>query len=345
MDRLSEYLPATPDDSRYSPQLLQAAGILDVTAIYNRHGTAEDAHASTELIEPDSVVYIEATGAPATTFPLTAYKRLYGKDEAYQAKKNDFLQTLHEDEGSPIENARAFPAHSNALYRDLVEKDCDIINADLGTWTGPLHDSTLRSFQSNSLDIVYNTKPHTGIARDLQAMAQLTAENAYGHQVREHVACNVIAVDAARLYRNPRLAANTTHTPEGRVNAYLIYGTAHARSLTSKLTQAGIQTAPVEIKTLHEHQYIDTTTKQFEANRKRRIAQTAFLATETCLMENYDEACNVFAHMYPQLEHLNDNRDEAIDFCIRSIKIWQYYLSDYDRALAERESLIRQYLA
>ena len=331
-----------------------ATASLDITGIYNRHATAEDAHASAEYIEPGSIVYIEGlnlnTPGQLNTHPLTIHKRLYGQDNDYNVLKNYYLRQLNEQTQTPsMDNEPfCFPEHSTALYHDLIEKDCDIIVADFATRKS-FPEEAINILQGNlatsHTNIVSAIQPYTGVGRHVQTLAAMTHKKANMHNLREMFAVRAVVRDASILMDYRTTTEDTPRTSDGKLRAYLVYGTAHTRSLTHKLRDTGITTNAIEVSPISEPEYIDATIESFYNNRLRRIAQTAFTMIEINLMENPSHVRDVVALIYPQMERLNDSPDETIDFCIRCLKIWQYYLSDYDRAVAERQSLINQYLA
>ncbi len=348
-----------------------AAEMTEITAIYNTHGSEQDAKETVSLIEPDSLVYIEGFGADIHSLQqpnelavssyeglvqsLGAYRRVHGKNDRYEELKNEILKEL--DAIEPANNLYdgTFMEHKKASLKALLEKDCIVVIADYDHFMDDdeheqsvIDAATRRMVNAANRDRfdVYNEITENGdVVKHFLDLERVAHDKHYLHNTREKFALLEISSDLRAATQERRVFEELPRTPEGKIKAYLCYGTAHLRSLTPRLKDAGITVNHIEARSLAEPEYFDETVGSFKANANRRVAMETYLG----LMQNlygvdFDSNPDLLVDMYDALETVNTNREEMVDFCLNCIKIYQQSLNDNDGVENELEQLHRRYI-
>lgn len=366
---VSENLPIAMTDA-YKSRNRIAAEMTEITAIYNSHGTVKHALETVSMIEPDSLVYIEAFGADipspdesaeslTTSFEgiaqmLGAYRREHGKDERYEELKALILSELSEATSDEDPYSLLFLNHKKEALKLLLEKDCIVVIADYDHFTSDSQDQdavdTMTARMKSGLmrdrfDIYDGITPNSGAARHFLALNEMVGDRRFLHNIRENFALVNILADLTNASGETELYQNLPRTPDGKVKAYICYGTAHSRSLSTKLRRAGLTVNDIEVSRLAEAEYFDATMQEYYGNHNRRVAIEAYLGlVQNLYFVDFDRSHDHLSELYDGLETLNGNRQELADFCIRCIKIYQRTLRGDDAVEKDIEQLHRQYM-
>lgn len=337
-----------------------ALSYFDITGIFNQHGTAEDAQASAAQVEPDSIVYVEgfstSTIATKTIYDhlsiLAEIRRKTGKSEHYLALKHMLLESVRDCqtklEAFPPENPRDFSAHCLEEIRLLVEKDCDVLLADYYHYSSDNPQiAEGAAFSSNFVEKstdAYFSSPFSdvrvgdGVGKHVIRLAKTLNNYTVSNDTREFYSSIRIGADALQIADAPEWLPNIHRNASGKVRTYVIYGTAHAKSLTRQLEQMGAAINPVIVNAIPENEYLEPY-DTFTANRRRRLA---FASLKDIMPLTADS--DLIDALYVGLEELNDDKERAFAFGANCLKISLRRDTDPDGAWVELRQLIRPYV-
>jgi hypothetical protein len=350
----------------------------EMTLVYHAHGTVADAEASLEYIAPDSVAFIEGystgpvdndeqddEGVDESTLPFEGLLRpfndlrlMYGKDHPqYQQYKTLLIEAMDEVLAKYVpSNATDFTLHQAAQINGLIKKDCLVFYADH-------RDIQARSDEDRSEVDEYNRYfhelvqdadidtailapiPGNMIGPALHGLMRVIKASTVKHTEREIQAVDRSMGIMGRLAGIDTDAAGMRRTERGKLAAYTMYGTGHARSLTDKFTDKGLDPEVVVVKPVPEYLYLDSVTEQGYTNYRRRIGHGA-LATLAYQLTHEFIAPALVADTYTHLEFLNTaSHGERLGFYVQCARI-QKSLSHGERGRAEEDylALLRSFM-
>lgn len=293
-----------------------AASMLELTGIFHRHGTAEHANTSAELIPAGSVAYVEglkltdhndllSLGSVLTG--LAHHRREFGMDREYHRTRDQILkitsgkQSLKQRltglfKDTKLERASggefSFTEHENTLTTRLLEKHCDVITADyrhfeLEGEEGAQYQiatEAIRTMLAESQYSIMREAVETGDEdKYLRDMRLMFARETVVNRMRESSASVWIQKDADEIMSNPRWYDSVAKNNDGKIIGSVTYGTAHAHSLTSVLREDGIAITPHIIEPVKPWMYFDPAWriegKNLSApNYYQRLTHAAFCA-------------------------------------------------------------------
>ncbi len=346
-----------------------AGSQLELTAVFGSHGSGKDALEASRVIEPDSIVYIE--GARLEVYDgidefkyLALHKRKHGKDGDYYEHKGALAKGLKKELSKirrkkmmrPLLNGRGYDLgeqeHEIVLHSELLTKDCEVINADFRFMRG---DESEQQAEALSIEIAKIRDEHplliVGVMKKgddinevLSRLSKSVWRTAVVHNLRETMARTIILNDINRIVGNPQWFMNAPRSPSGKIKASVIYGTAHARSLSAKFAERGVEVKPLELKSLPESQYLDNLDLQKRGNYYRRVAHGALMGASFGLFGTDRNAWReVNEEMYDFLEILNDDKPLLIDFCKQCLVLRQKSQGDLNGARQDFNRLVQDF--
>lgn len=350
----------------FDTEMKNALSHFEFKGIYNRHANNQDARDSVALVEPDSIVYIE--GYSTQNFKgetlhdwariLSGLKREGGKDEGYYDFKDELLRKIISLQWQDNQREKAsddFSEHMLEQLRLLIEKDCDVLIADYRSIENSSvqdHVDRVSRFIEDSLDggtslDLSSIDTHRGNSKRTTALINETFNEADAHDLRELHAGIIIGSDAVEILQNPSRFVKAPRNADGKIRAYVIYGTAHAFSLSHRLEQMGASIEPSIINELPASRYFENDIGEFEANRRRRYALKAIKSVMYYMgVWPKDLSHDDFIEdLYSNLETMNDDRDRAFAFCVNCLKISAKSRHDFSGAARELEQLLQPYSA
>lgn len=283
-----EGLPSASGDTE---RLRRAASQLELHAIYYRHQEVADAVEVVKLIDDDSVVYLEGIRFSPVGEALLSddvesigkYRRTFGKDVTYFQMKQECLEYIDGYLASGNDNDEDFDPYTATKYRMLLEKDCEIIIADYRHCIDPARQEIIdkvtakvRQSVGERQHDIFRAIETTGDVQTHVAKLERLITNEYEiHTMRERIATDTVIDDMASIIDDPSTLARMNHAESGKVKSYIIYGTAHARSLTHKMTKRGVEVVNHEPVPLRNSRYLDVDYRAHRRNYARTLALTA----------------------------------------------------------------------
>jgi hypothetical protein len=353
-----ENLPQlTIDNDRSSED--KVAETLDLTAIFNKHDTVEDALETVEMVESGSIVYVEGmkleqideSDILQLTEKLGRYQPVHGLNHYYQKKKRQLLELI-QGYLDDAESDNTVNVYLGTLYLKLLEKDCQIVAADYSHTIDSKNQSEIdattekiyRQHKIQEDGLLHNVQTGSNLEEHLSELESWMLDRHDAHDLRETLATDIIIHDVASIIADRDWYQSVPWTSAGKIKAYVCYGAGHTRSLLSKLETQGIDVTPKYIYTLNESRYLDDTRENFQNNYLRRLSHTAFDAIAGWLHGgDHDTYLEVTDYMFDSLKTLNDNRDKAVDFCLRCLRIHQKQLTDYAESVKDYVKLVMEH--
>jgi hypothetical protein len=357
MNRMENLPRPTADNGRSNME--EVAKILDLTAIFNKHDTAEDALETIEKIESMSIVYVEGmkleeideSDILILTEKLGRYQRVHGINHYYQKKKRQLLNLIREylDDAESDDTVNVY---LGTLYLKLLEKDCQIVAADYSHTIDNENQSeidatTQKIYRQHKIQedgLLHNVQTDSDLEEHLNELELWMLDRHESHDLRETLATDIIIHDVASIIKDRDWYQSVPWTSTGKIKAYVCYGAGHTRSLLNKLTAQGIDVTPEYNYTLNESRYLDDTRENFQSNYLRRLSHTAFDAIAGWLHGgDHDTYVEVTDYMFDSLKTVNNNRDKAVDFCLRCLRIHQKQLTDYAESVKDYVKLVMEH--
>ncbi len=331
---------------------------LALTAIFNKHETAVDALETAEIIEPGSIVYVEGieleVADEADIFTLSErlgrYLRVNGPNRYYRKKKKQILGVLQ----GYIVDAQlngTTDVYMETLYAKLLEKDCQIVAAD---YKHSINDENqaaidamtqkiLQQYQLQGGGILDTIAADSNLEDHLYKLESWIFDRQESHSLRETLAAKIVLHDVSSILDDPDYYRFVPRLSSGKLRTYICYGAAHSRSLMKKLEDQGIEATAWCTYTLHESRYLEDTHESFQNNYLRRLSHTAFDVIAKWLHGSDRETyLSVTNYMFDSLESMN-NRESAINFCLRCLRIHQKQLTDYGESINEYIQLVTEH--
>lgn len=333
-----------PQREVYTEYINAAKHAIDLTAIFNSHGDQVDAAQSVEHVEPDSLVFIEGhcstPSAQIGTNELARYNFLrmeYGThSREYNSYKNTLIENAESDTYAPALSYLDFSQSAAKQRSLLVEKNCIVLTADYVNLegAGPNINTTLAESSKHPFT---GTTLSTG--KRIRKLEKNVSKSFNVHKFREECAAELIAVQTAGIMHSHNTQA-LNHTRGNKLTSYIIYGTAHAHSLTHEIEEQNINLIQTKIiDPLPEHMYLDESDKAFDANFNRRVAHAAIKATTSALSSTPGISAIIDA-AYPNLESLNNDKNSLLQLVIQLIQIHDRLEQGEDNSINEYVQLL-----
>lgn len=286
-------------------RLQAAASQLELHAIFYRHQEVSDAEESVSLIDNDSIVYLEGIRFdPIETLLLSDeveaignYKCLYGKDEVYYRMKEELVGEITNYLENGDKSDENFDSYTATKYKLLLEKDCRVVIADYRHQINPQSQSyydkltakVKQTVGERQHDIFRSVVSESNTNKQLRKLKKHISNEFIVHDMREQIATDFIIHDVADIVSNPEADMNILRTPSGKIKSYLIYGTAHARSLTNKIADRGIEVITHEPIPLQSTRYLDLDREMHAQNYARTLALVALSGISWQLIADPDD--------------------------------------------------------
>lgn len=340
---------------------------MDMTLIFNIHATPEDADNTTEHIEPHSVVFIE--GYNMSDHEATIYEDVFtglletriahgANSQEYADCKQMILSHFQSILYRPARYPADFNQHRTRGIINLLEKDCVVVSGDYTRppdhWLAEERDHPLRAFHTfvrdSDLDLaLVEDNP----AKCIRVMQKVIEAEYNMHQTREAFARMRVPLfrGIVDVFENEYDRKADFRNSDGRIRAYMTYGSAHQLSLTQSMQQVFRGRLDIKVVTkAEEYAMISPDKASFERTRHRKLAVVAFTfgLGHTFTNEEYDE---ILQRVYDGSSDLLDNDGRETDalrgFVINMIALRQsikHVYEEYELHNTAR-SLINPYFA
>lgn len=297
----------------------------DLTLVFNRHHDRGDAIKSTEHIPRGSIVFTEGVmlDLPQTN-DLELYnlcRIIYGaKSDEFQQAKGYMLESLRQNPGESV-LPWVTAEYEPALLEALIENECVILPADYRPFDEDKYGTEARDANTTYGPAVagllqqylHGTSPDLSSASYVDEEAALQSLKTSGHTIREVSAVSTVA-ERAKLFSGLKQYIDLDlHSSGGKLSAYMVYGTAHSRSLEHVFNALGCNPHIDIKKDMPEANFLDTV-PQAGPNTSRRIALAALFAS------GHNVGSMDYDQVYKALEVVNGNAtafDEFIGLCRR----------------------------
>ena len=344
-------------DARYLA--VYGAAAADLTLVYGPHQTPEDADRSTEYVTPESVAFIEGynegpRGLPYDT-ALRALNELHlqtGTASAdYQGFKGHLLDNILANAAAEADYQPAgqadFVPHWLRTLENLVRKDCLIYQADHSFWR-PSSEADMRAQMINQLFARSRPLINSVILPKIEADAplapalkQLEASWLGDKEAQQLREISGVGKSLLQLGELAVSGQNVPRSENGKIPAYTLYGSAHARSMTARY-QRFTEPAVIETESLAEMFYIDG--QDAEANKPRRLAHGA-LATLWQDFMGWPLTLPIIEQAYLDLKYMNTAPPEELSkFLITCANIKREENRDMQQASDWFVSMIREFI-
>jgi hypothetical protein len=258
--------------------------------------------------------------------------------------KQDTLTILEQFAMSPEESWTDFHTHKCREISLLVEKDCFVAFADydhqgLSTESQSERDARNTAFVNyyeNSKSFPFNDY---GVTNHNLARTIISLEKSLLQEYNMHTAREAFAV---RSYIQNLLMINDIdknhtlrRTNEGKLQTYMIFGTAHARSLTANLEKWGALPNPIEIKPLREYSYIAKDAAEYNTTLRQKIALRAFRILAINFGAKTDDLNQIIPEFYNSLASLESHStggEDTIRILCELLEINKMNYSNPDKA-------------
>lgn len=228
--------------------------------VYNSHGSVEDAELSCSHISTDSLVFLEGANYDSDfddektiqyyVTHLGIIRLEHGTDsDRYIAAKQALLRAIgaHKEltESDELNPDRDWLL---SMFQNLVMKDCVVFRADMTKSILPEKTQIdIESMRPLNAPTGMNTKldPTKSLGKSIIEMYK-NLDNAARSQHLREFACIAEVIDVlVRLYTSyPVEMWQLGRNESGKIQAYTVWGTAHAYSLTDKLESEGFRVTP-----------------------------------------------------------------------------------------------------
>ena len=320
--------------------------IMDLTIVYNRHVSVEDANEAMAHIEPDSCVFIEGykidTEDNILTDAISYLNRIrltVGKDVEYFETKEIILSSLEQEVDTPVTGPLDFSKHRIARLQYLLRNDCVINIADYSPMANAqseddasrlsIHEQFVQDIEAVDDPWLFNVEPSDSKYKVLRAAMRTYQNETSAHAVREISAHAKVVSDIIDIHSLPG-AETLRKTPEGKLKTYLCYGGAHAKSLTAQFKKYGTDPKIIEVMSIDPYRYLDVDPKAAFENRRRRVAHTALILV-SCVMPAATLIQEIARDSYEGLEHVNADKEAYVQFMVTCIEIWQRCSKEQDQ--------------
>lgn len=357
---LSKELIPTADQQRF--EMLQILNGYDVTMVFNRHRDATDAEKTLELIEPDSIVFIEGyvTGDQQTNHQKTNLLNLarlridYGKDSPeYKQYKEALLHMVAVERTKPATGRLDFSQFSNTYVGQLIAQDCVIIQADydpiasIGSNDQGHLDIVKKGLVAMSANPMMRQPLQPNIAKTIMSMVACEDAQVKMHAIREMHTFAEYASFILRANNALQSTSDLARTKDGLPKVTISYGTAHSDSLVEAFTNKGIA---VDAVLLDEPDVTDLVDRNIEAGQMNIPRKVAFRALKNIAARTYYHfGDRLFVDnkkaIYENLVQLNADSEETIKFLIQCIQLNQQLVTNPGAAENWAQNLFTSLLA
>lgn len=335
----------------------------DLTMIFNRHATADDAVQTVAQIEPKSLVFVEGyyLEDPSANVMNQYLNYLAGHHiisgthhPRYQALKAGILELLNEQLHDLSQGEVAcdgFQEHSLTRLKLLIEKDCIIRTADYHRFDGDEDiNADYASFSDDlahvSIPAYHHLEEQPSEAKSIRTLYKSVKGQHMAHDLRESYALISYIHTAHHFLQRTTSETDLALTPTGKVRTYLSYGTAHAHSLTNVFEANGLTSNSQILRNMGESRFLDKSPKIFQQNIHRRVGSfvveslyrlSGITESETTLEDNLET-------VYENLAPLNDDQEATKKLLIQCYQIYELVATDPQRAAQWFTSLLEEIL-
>lgn len=243
---------------KYDPivQADEALSAADFCLIYNSHGSGEAAYETARAIKPNSLVFIEGCGGdismPELVDRVGSARVQYGREsKTYQDFKKLVYDIYAQQSTVPDSSPNDYTQHASVLAMELISKDCIVITADHFDSWGDGDEKDAESKRNHHItklvDLVqgggqdYDGLLSSGIYR---RYISDTKDVVLANEIREKEAVAMIIGSIAAYYQDPHASTTLMEMKDqdiDKIPTYVVYGSAHARSLTQRLSSKGVR--------------------------------------------------------------------------------------------------------
>jgi hypothetical protein len=255
----------------------------------------------------------------------------------------DFMNKYVDSEGNGAED---FDPYTATKYKLLLEKDCEVISADYRHQLSPFRQKkanklTAKVWQTvgeRHHDIFRSVETDSDVNVQLRQLKKLIDNEYKVHDMRERIATDCILNDATDIINNPVTFANAVRSESGKIKSYLIYGTAHARSLTKKLTDKNVEVIVHEPVPLRDAQYLDFEQNTYKQSRVRRLAIAALSGISWQLIVDpedmqYDGVYyGAMDYIYENIDNVKCDRTQGLSLAERCLHLMKTFNENPDEA-------------
>lgn len=317
---------------------------IDLTGVFNKHENAADAEASIALVPDQSLVFIEGYNSKnennvgAILEGLSSIHLAHGVDsEEYRTAKSDIQLTLatvdyEKDEGSFLENYIA-------QAQLLVAKDCVIYTADeTGLFPnkreGEAPDTSAYSDPVNSPDWSVGK-----FAKIIEWYSR--SQYIFHHQRERHAVISTVLKTSDILEAYPD--NNLTKTADGKLKAFILYGTNHRDSMGTAFQERGIAMTPVTMHT-PDYRLLPKDYQTFNKDARRQVAIDVITNLSFKGKIQFEEMDELLASSYDGLETLNKDPEAYKKFMVRAAQIHYLFAETHKTKLESDRIAARQQL-
>lgn len=325
----------------------------DLTLIFNKHGSANDAERSVALVEPRSVVFLEGIGREATSVSLidslNAVWVHYGPNSPeYKLVKQDALDNIAIDANIPARDHSDFHVHKSRQISLLLEKNCYISYADYNAYSlqalsgeaGAAAKAICKNFEKNYNDTSFTPLLEHGLkygknfAKAIHNIEMsIHAQNAM-HHTREFMATIDYIEHIHRIDHSPH-KHELAHTNTGKLKTYAIYGTAHNTSLSEAFKTRGIQPEVHVIDLIHETDHIPANNDEYGQDFRRKVALNAFASLARYAGAQNEGVRQAVDALHKPFEQLNHNKEDYQRIMCELLAILAIDKQDPERAFQQ----------
>lgn len=343
-----------PIPSEAERLISEGAKLSDLTLILNAHGTPEHARQTADYIPPNSLVFIEGFNTEETGEPFAenAFMHLnhlrfrYGiTDEKYQHFKSYLQAEIKKRTYQEPKNAFDFMPHCFELLQKLTDKDCVINYADYQVIKYvDSADEINRQFRERVSHIVSSALPDAdqnfGIAKNIKQIRTSVQSAAIAHYHRELIATGKLLIGVAYFNENYD-TESLLKNERGQFCTYLIYGTAHKKSLLAQFESKNVRPKVVEINPLNDHMYLDAISGRNYSNLPRRVGHVA-LSSLIFSFSNEEDVADLTQSTYEYLDFLNSaSQEDQLKFLVVCMQAFREINRDSTKAYSEYLSIMR----
>ena len=327
--------------------------MFEVTGLYNRHATTEDALQTTAEIPDKSLVFIEGVAdayeGEHMLEQLNRVRTYYGaQSPKYREVKERLVEAC--EELLEKDEAGEFEHHQLMLGMNLMKKECVVHIADFPGYSpsADKRDVDVMQYADKYVGAPMISALERGDLREPSGAASAFKKLSYAciaalhyQDMREYagtlrIASAMNAIGEGVFGSDPRFSRSN----DGKVLTSIVYGTSHAHSLSSKLnTYLGMNVEQRILTPIAEHQYQD---EKLDGEIIHRRVNFELARAMYWLNDEMTEG-----HPAPDMDVLFRRIDELIprssegkDTSLRIVKVLQGASRGTDRWLRDMDSLL-----
>lgn len=317
---------------------------MDLTLLLARHANVEDAEQTLRHVDPNSMVFVEGYTRPeediedsrasAEVFwALNMFHICEGVSGAKYLQVKDLIQESYSTVSSDGKGA-----YEKTLVLGLLKKDCIIANADYQAHLMPADEFTTQGFDAlgRDIDLQGSLGKRARKGQAYKRLIQSVTREVSIHDFREGAG---LAFMMAHFTNFVDMLGRSTEPSglavgkEGKLQAYLIYGTAHKHTLLGKLSERGIKPQTIETTgSVPEFQYLEGV-----VGMNRQLAFSAMLYAGLVGRTDYD-------NVYSRLARYNSLPEEEVKKLALSAIEWAQTPGPDEVVASKKDAFYRTYV-